>query len=260
MPFSAEAIWRQKPSLCLVLTFLLAHLPGANVVFAQDLGPINTERPSFSSSPLALPTGFWQIEAGYQYTRNVGSNSSKDHTLPNALLRFGFHERLEIQLNWSGYTRLISDGAKTKGLKDASLGVKWQVNRADAAVAIGLFAGVSLPVGDKEFTSDDYDPEFAVFWTHSGRLDWFGTAKWSESGNKYKLENAVGINFSATQNTGGYIEYKGSFPEGLGPAHDLNFGVTWLFSDDLQVDLNGGVGLNKRASDFFVGTGIAYRW
>jgi hypothetical protein len=260
MSFNAEAIWRQKSSLCLVLTFLLAHLPGANVVFAQDLGPINTERPSFSSSPLALPTGFWQIEAGYQYTRNVGSNSSKDHTLPNALLRFGFHERLELQLNWSGYTRMISNGAKTKGLNDASLGMKWQVNKADAAVAVGLFAGVSLPVGDREFTSDDYAPEFAVFWTHSGSLDWFGTAKLSWSGNKYKLENAVGISLSLAQNTGAYFEYKGSFPEGQGPAHDLNFGVTWLLADDLQVDLNGGLGLNKRASDYFVGTGIAYRW
>jgi hypothetical protein len=37
---------------------MLAHIPGAISVFAQDPGPINTERPSFSSSPLALPTGF----------------------------------------------------------------------------------------------------------------------------------------------------------------------------------------------------------
>jgi hypothetical protein len=132
----------------LLLIYLCFFLSGATVVFAQDPGPINTERPSFSSSPLALPTGYWQIEAGYQYTRNPGSNRSKDHTLPNALLRFGFHERLELQLNWSGYTRMISDGAETKGLKDASLGVKWQVNRADAAVVVGLFAGISLPVGD----------------------------------------------------------------------------------------------------------------
>jgi hypothetical protein len=142
MSLNAKPIWRHKSNLCLILTVMLAHLPGATVVFAQDPGPINTERPSFSSSPLALPTGYWQIEAGYQYTRNLGSNSSKDHSLPNALLRFGFHERLELQLNWSGYTRMTSDGAKSKGFKDASLGVKWQVNRADAAVAVGLFAGV----------------------------------------------------------------------------------------------------------------------
>jgi len=243
-----------------MLAFILAQLPGASAVFAQDPGPINTERPSFSSSPLALPTGYWQIEAGYVYTRNLGSNGSKDHSLPNALLRLGFHERLELQLNWSGYTKKITDDAETTGIKDASLGMKWQVNSADADVVVGLFAGVSLPVGDKELTSDDYDPEFAVFWAHSGRLDWFGTAKLSESGDKYKLENAAGINFSLAQDTGAFIEYKGSFPEGQGPAHDLNFGVTWLLGNDLQVDVNGGLGLNSRASDFFVGTGISYRF
>jgi hypothetical protein len=260
VPFTAETNRRDKSVLYLILVVMLAQLFGATAVFAQSPGPINTERPSFSSSPLALPAGYWQIEAGYQYTRNLGSNRSKDHSLPNALLRFGFQERLELQLNWSGYTHMTSDGAETKGFKDASLGVKWQVNRADAAVVVGLFAGVSLPVGNKELTSDDYDPEFGVFWTHSGHLDWFGTAKLSESGDKYKLENAVGINLSLAQNTGAYIEYKGSFPEGQGPAHDLNFGATWLLANDLQVDLNGGLGLNKRASDFFVGTGIAYRF
>jgi hypothetical protein len=123
-----------------------------------------------------------------------------------------------------------------------------------------VFAGVSLPVGDREFTSDDYDPEFGVFWTHSGSLDWFGTAKLSGSGNKYKLENAVGINLTLAQSTGAYLEYKGSFPEGQGPLHDLNFGVTWLLADELQVDVNGGLGLNSRASDFYVGAGVAYRF
>jgi hypothetical protein len=36
--------------------------------------------------------------------------------------------------------------------------------------------------------------------------------------------------------------------------------VTWLLSNDLQVDLNGALGLNQRASDFTLGTGIAYRF
>ena len=244
----------------LVLVFILAQLLDGTDAFAQDIGPINTERPSFSSSPLTLPADYWQIEAGYEYRRTQGSNGSKNHTLPNALLRYGFHVRFELQLNWSGYTRMTSNNAKTTGFNDASLGVKWQVNGADAAFVAGLFAGVSLPVGDQQLTSDDYDPEFAIFWTYSGRQDWFGTAKLSESGNQYKLENAAGINLSLAQNTGAYIEYKGSFPEGQGPAHDLNFGVTRLLDNNLQVDLNGSLGLNKRASDFSVGTGIAYRF
>ena len=252
--------WYYKSIFEIIFTVMLSLLVGTECVLAQDPGSINTERPSFSSSPLALTAGFWQIEAGYEYTRNLGSNSSKEQTLPNALLRFGFHPRFELQLNWAGYNRMTSPGSSTSGLKDASLGVKWQISADDTPFVAAVFAGVTLPVGDKDLTSDEYDPEFAVFWTYSGALEWFGTAKFTESGKKYKLENAIGINFSLAQDTGAYVEYKGSFPEGQGPAHDLNFGVTWLLSNDLQVDLNGALGLNKRASDFTLGTGIAYRF
>jgi hypothetical protein len=247
----------KKSIFGIIVTLILSLLAGIECALAQDPGPINTERPSFSSSPLALTAGFWQIEAGYEYTRNLGSNSSKEHTLPNALLRFGFHPHFEVQLNWAGYNRMTSSGSRTTGLKDASLGVKWQISADDTPFVAAVFAGFTLPVGDKDLTSDAYDPELAVFWTYAGALEWFGTAKLTGSDNKYKLENAAGINFSLAQDTGAYVEYKGSFPEGQGPAHDLNFGVTWLLSNDLQVDLNGALGLNNRASDFTLGTGIA---
>jgi len=200
------------------------YMPDA---FSQDVGPINTERPSFSSSPLALPTGFWQIEAGYQLTRNNGSDSLKEQTLPNALLRFGFYPNLELQLNGVGFKKTRTDGVETDGFQDFSLGIKWQVNGSDAVVPIGLFAGVSLPVGSSEFTSDDYDPLVGVFWSHSGRLEWFGTVKAQKSGGKYSYDNAVGISFSLKETTGAFLEFHSSLPEGAGPAHNLN-GVVGL--------------------------------
>jgi hypothetical protein len=227
---------------------------------AQGPGPINTERPSFSSSPLALPTGFWQIEAGYQLTRNSGSDSLKEQTLPNALLRFGFYPNLELQLNGVGFKKTRADGVESDGFQDFSLGVKWQVNGSDAAIPIGLFAGVSLPVGSSEFSSDDYDPLVGVFWSHSGRLEWFGTVKAQKSDSKYSYDNAVGISFSLKETTGAFLEFHSSMPEGAGPAHNLNGGITWLLANALQVDIHGAVGLNSRASNYSVGTGIAYRF
>jgi hypothetical protein len=243
-----------------VLAILLVLFANSNSLFAQDIGPINTERPSFSSSPIALYTGFWQIEAGYDYSRTRGSNGSKEHTLPDTLLRFGFYERFEAQLKWSGYTWKDASGTETNGVKDASLGVKWQLNSEDSNFVVAIFAGISLPIGDSGISSDDYDPELALFWTYAGGLDWFGTAKLTESGKKYKLENAIGINLTLAENTGAYVEYEGAFPEGQGPSHEVNFGVTWLLADDLQVDVNGSLGLNSRASDYGLGAGIAYRF
>jgi hypothetical protein len=225
-------------------------------VFAQDPGPINTERPSFSSSPLALATGFWQIEAGYQLTRN----SLTEHTLPNALLRFGFHQNLELRLNGVGFKQTRSDGVRTDGFQDVNLGIKWQINSSDAVVPIGLFAGVSLPVGSSEFSSDDYDPSVGVFWSHSGSLEWFGTVKAQKSAGKYVYDNAVGLSFSLQETTGAFVEFHSSMPEGSGPAHNLNGGITWLLSYSLQVDIHGGIGLNSRANDYSAGVGIAYRF
>jgi opacity protein-like surface antigen len=244
----------------LLLAVLSIGLAPCSPALAQDPGPINTERPSFSSSPLALPAGFWQIEAGYEYTRTTGSNGSKEHTLPNALLRWGFHPRFELQFDWTGYSWMTASGKETNGFKDLSVGVKWQLQDGSAPFLAGLFAGLSLPVGDEELTSDDYDPELGFFWTYAGSLDWFGTVKLTESANKYKLENAIGISFSPTPNTSTYVEYKGSFPDGQGPAHDLNFALMHLLANDLQVDLNSTIGLNKRASDYTLGLGIAYRF
>jgi len=243
-----------------ILAIVLVQLGSATTLLAQDIGPINTERPSFSSSPLALPRGYWQIEAGYDYARTLGSNSAKEHTLPNTLLRHGFYPRFELQLNWSGYTWSKSSGSETNGVKDASLGVKWQLSEDGTRFEAAFFAGLSLPVGDSKLSSDDYDPELAIFWTYSGGLDWFGTAKLTESGKQYKLQNAVGINFSLAGSTGAFLEYEGSYPEGQGPTHELNYGVTWLLSEDLQLDVNGSLGLNSRASDYGLGAGIAYRF
>ena len=46
---------------------------------------------------------------------------------------------------------------------------------------------------------------------------------------------------------------------GSGPAHTLNGGLTHLLTDNLQLDINGGVGINGRADDYFLGPGLAFR-
>ena len=242
-----------------VLCILMFGFCVADAV-AQDPGPINAERPSFSSSPLALATGFWQIEAGYQYTRNGGERSLKEQTLPNALLRFGIFQNLELQLNGVGFKHTRTGGMKTDGSQDVNLGIKWQVNASDAVVPIGLFVGVSVPVGSSGLTSDDYDPSVGIFWSHSGSLEWFGTAMAQKAGGQYSYDNAVGISLALNETIGSFIELHSSFPQGAGPAHNLNAGITWLLAYALQVDIHGAAGLNGRANDYSAGFGIAYRF
>lgn len=230
----------------------------ARPVGAQDPGPINTERPSFSSSPLALATGYWQLEAGYDFDY-TDDGDQRQHTLPASLLRYGLHPGLELQLHWSGYQKVRGGSDNRNGIQDGELGLKWQVNDSDAVLPIGLYAAVTLPVGDQEFTSDDYDPKLGVFWSHANS-GLFGTLTAVRSSGKTTFTNGIGIGFSLGGNLASFVELESGWPEGSGPSHTVNAGLTWLHANHLQFDINAGAGLNDRATDVSIGTGLAVRW
>ena len=239
---------------------ILSGMILASPLGANETGPISAERPGFSSSPFVLAATTWQLETGYQFTRESGRADFDDHTLPLLLIRTGIGKQLELQFSWSGYSWQEVAGRSFSGTNDAGIGLKWQVTEEDAAVPVAFFAGLSLPVGNDDFSSDEVEPTFGAFWSYSAGLDWFGTLLISESDHDTSLGNAVGINFSIADNRGAYIEYFGNYGSAGGPEHYLNGGLTYLPANHLQLDVNTGLGLNGRAADLFVGLGLAYRF
>ncbi len=227
---------------------------------AQESGPINTERPSFSASPFTLDAGAIQVETGYQYFRDDAGDDFESNTLPQLLVRIGLAEHVELQVAWAGYTWAEAGGIDIDGRNDASIGAKWQLTDGSATVPVALFAGLSLPIGDDEFTSDEVTPTIGAFWSYSGSLDWFGAVVVSESDDEAVLSGAVGLSHSLGGDTGSFVEYFGNYGGANGPEHYLNGGLTWTPRLNLQLDVSIGVGLNSRAADGFAGVGFSYRY
>jgi hypothetical protein len=48
--------------------------------------------------------------------------------------------------------------------------------------------------------------------------------------------------------------------DGIGPEHYFNGGFTYLVTNNFQLDIRAGLGLNQAADDFFAGTGFAVRY
>jgi hypothetical protein len=165
-----------------------------------------------------------------------------------------------MQFSWAGMSWTDVGGRHVNGANDASIGLKWQVSDADATVPIALFAGLTVPVGDTEFSSDEADPSFGAFWSYSAGLDWFGTVIVGESGNDSSISNAIGISIPVDSDKGAYVEYFGNYAGDAGPEHYLNGGFTYLPKYNMQLDLHIGLGLNGRAADAFLGLGMAYRF
>ena len=245
--------------LCLSGSIVFAQ-DEPNKVAALESDPISTERPSFSSSPIALESGRWQFELGYQYSKDNEGAGVEDHILPLLLVRTGISDRLELQISWPGYSWTEVNGNNGHGANDVGIGLKWQLSDPNAATLLGLFGGLTLPVGSSNIGANDTEPVLGLFWSHSGRFSLFGTVLLSETGNDTVINNAIGFDLQLPVGTGAYVEYLITAQKGNDAEHSLGAGISFLRNNDLQFDVNAGIGINDQATDFYIGVGVAQRF
>jgi hypothetical protein len=230
-------------------------------------GPINAERPGFSTSPQPLPFGHLQIEGGYQFTHDDHEELLEDHTAPLLLMRVGLLRNLEFQLGWAGYSLVEVDGDTDLDANDMTIALKTKVfDQRSGLPTVGLLGLLSLPAGTGDATSDAVDPSVGLLWTYDlpGAPGLFGTTLFSslteDEDRFFQTAVAVGVGTPLIGPLGTFLEYYGFFRDDRGPSHNLDGGFTYLVDRNLQLDINAGVGLNERADDLFIGGGFAKRW
>ena len=133
-----------------------------------------------------------------------------------------------------------------------------------------MLAGLSFPTGGRAVTSAGYDP-FGGFIASWGLGERFSldtdlgvgtpTQGVDDSGRVYQLFAAASLGISLTDRIGALLEYYAIVQgRGMRDEHAVSGGFTYLLTDDVLLDISGGVGLNREAPDFFVGPGIAWRF
>jgi hypothetical protein len=243
---------------CAPTIALLSLLAASGDSVAQDR--IDTNRPGFSASPYVLKPGVWQFESGINYEKgNQGAGSSL-LSLPLPSFRYGLMDETEVLFEWDGISRLRSQSSNATGVTDLSVGLKFQLTEDQAATAFAFQAGLSVPIGEDEFSSNSWDPSIGLAWAHSGLLSLAGTALLSKSGGDYQLDNGIKIVLDTSTNSSGFVEWEANIPDSGGAAHKLNAGLLWWPALHIQWDINGTVGLNDRAPDYALGMGFSYRF
>lgn len=243
---------------------------------------METDRPDFTEGTSVVGKGMLQIEAGYTFLEDrEGKERFTDHTAPEALLRIGIHDRVELRLGWEGFSttevnrferndvgRTVDRQSHSDGASDMALGFKVHLLDQEGWIPdFGVIGEVSLPVGSREKTSGDVDPEVKWLWAYDLSERWslagnvnFGVPT-SEHGRFFQTSVSVAVGLSVTERVGAYVEYFGFYPDDRGSdcAHYANGGLTFLIHPDFQLDARVGWGLNEQADDFFAGIGMAYR-
>jgi len=257
--------------------FVMAGLLTAIPLAAQDFSglpePLVTDRPDFTESTATLPPGYFQLEGGYTFSR-LGDTDSK--SLGELLLRAGVGERWEARFGLGSYDRIDAGRgtARLSGYEDPTLGVKFRLTEDDPNLLppgrprMSILLATSIPAGSDDLTTDEWQPEgkLALGWDLSDRISLASNLIYAypsddgERFNQFAASLSAGMSF--TDQLAIYLEGFGFSKESAdGSATSyINSGLTYLVSNDLQLDVRIGAGLDEPHPNWFAGLGAAVRF
>lgn len=274
--------FRVRARLALLVLGLFAVLVAISpVVSAQSSeemdtpppGPIVTDRPTHSASPVLVPPRTFQLEAGYKSSRNGdGSDSTDAQVLPNLLARYGINQAIEARLVISSLNIKRSANGKTTGFSDITLGAKIALaDESGARPQMALLVGASLPVGHSDFTSEYVIPKILFLGANSlsDRLGLtynvgpsFVTEKRNGGSDTHiDLNYAVALSGSVGGVFSLFGEFYGVSASGTNRlnSHGFQAGTTILLSPLFQIDIRAGIGQSENQDGWLVGAGLAFR-
>ncbi len=259
-----------KPIKQLLLTTALVL---SCVAFAQDVrfeNPLVTDRPDATEASSTLGKGVFQLETGGFYESFEENNIQLEtYTYNTMLMRYGLLDNLEFRVGWNyleGVTKVNGDKLDnvTSGFSPILLGVKLDITEEKGGLPeIALLLHVNHPF----FASNDYktispgtDFRFSLAHTLSEKssLGYNLGMSWSGDSTRESYLYTVAYGYSVSDKLGAYAELYGDIPGGLSFNHYWDAGLTYLASNNLQLDAYFGSSITE-GQDLLVGLGASFR-
>ncbi|WP_299223781.1 transporter [uncultured Psychroserpens sp.] len=255
-------------ALLIFSNVLIAQNEGANTVVASE--PLITDRPDATESPQTIAPGFIQIETGGFYESfEDNSIKSETYTYNTTLVRLGLLDNLELRVGWDfveGQTTINGNKLDdiTSGFNPLLLGTKFKIVDENGWIpTIGFLGHLYLP-----FTaSQDYRPEttgvdFRFSFAHSlnekSSLSYNLGAQWRDDSPETAYIYTLSYGYSISDKLGAYVEVYGDFPEDSKANHLWDAGLTYLVSNNVQLDATVGSAITK-GQDILISAGVSFR-
>lgn len=229
---------------------------------AQDLPPIQTDRPDQTECPFIVPQNYFQVESGFAYEKPISGSRQISH--PSVLAKYGVNPRFELRYETSLSSFSDSASAGT-GFSPQTIGFKVRLMEEKGILPLCSFiAHLDLPgIASKEFRSPYFAPSFRFTMQHTLTekicLAYNLGAEWKGDDPHPVFLYTLTTGFSLTEKAGAYIEAYGFSQKGFSPDHRADGGFTYLITNNMMCDLSGGVGLSRNSPRYFVAAGLSFR-
>jgi hypothetical protein len=238
--------------------------------------PLASDRPDFTEASCTVGRGVIQVEMGFTYFRDTdGFFTTEAYSYPETLLRIGvFADWLELRMAWNYAHESLSVGPlrfTASGSDDLYLGLKLGLTpQQGICPEMALMPQMTVPLGSI-FSANQVLPglNWLYGWEISEQLTTAGSTQVNMTidpitGLEYcEFAQSWTVGFGLTEKLGAYTEWFVFAPAGAIFArteHYFDGGLTYSVTNNLQLDIRVGVGLNDAAIDFFSGTGLVARF
>ncbi|MDQ3143038.1 MAG: transporter [Bacteroidota bacterium] len=243
----------------IVLVFI-----SSQVLWCQEMEPIQTDRPDQTETPSLIPKNYLQIETGFSYEKDKFQNTI--YTIPSTLWKYGVNERFELRLITEFTGAKNVDNITEFGLLPITVGIKTSLAEESGIwPKISLLGHLSLSaLASENFKATFFAPAFRFTFQNSltDRLSvgYNLGAEWDGESPQTIFIYTLALGYSWTEKLASYIELFGFAPEGNKMDHRLDFGLSYLIHPNYLVDLSSGVGISNSELKYYIATGFSFRF
>jgi hypothetical protein len=237
----------------LKLTILIAFI--STISFAQQ---IITDRPDQTESSSTIPTGSLQIEMGL-VVQTLERNSINAFAGPSTLLRYGITKGLELRI-FNQYESFkydnLYDDYKISGFSDLEVGVKVQLFKHDGVnTEIAFLSHAIIPTAKDGLSNEKVGTinKLSIGHELTDKIGLGYNVGYDYVSEIHSFTYSLAMGFALGENFGAYIEQYGVYAEQGFFESYFDAGLTYLTSDNFQLDVSYGVGLNNDMQYFSAG-------
>ena len=239
--------------------------------------PLASDRPDFTEASSTVGRGVVQIETGYTFVRDKrGGEVTDTHSFPETLFRVGmFADWFEFRFAYNhGVQNVAPVGlpvSRFAGGEDIYLGSKLMLTGQRGILPeMSLMPQMTVPTGHGAFSGSEVLP--GINWLYGWDItDWLSMGGSSQvnkgtdddGSNYYEYAQSWTFGFGLTERLSMYTEWFALMPSGAlaaKPEYYFDGGFTFSVTNNLQLDVRGGAGLNGAADDYFIGSGAVVRF
>jgi Putative MetA-pathway of phenol degradation len=253
-----------------IIAILLALLFYATTAFTQ-IEKIDTDRPDQTESPFIVPKKWVQFEMGFLKESDKPDPQSFRNVYfqhPTLLSKYGVSKRFELRLitEYSTFKEKGATGTFIKsGLSSVQLGGKVKffeekglrpktslIVHYDFSRLRTFYRG-SVDGANFRFTMQHtLSPMISLSYNLGMEWDSFGASP------AYTYTFAPGFNISEKWYS--YIEAFGFVWNNEPPENSVDIGLAYYVTNNLKLDISGGLGINKKAPDNYFALGASFRF